>query len=61
MTFIVPKFDMEIMRDEYESDQPIQVKSYAQAVKNILSLRELALQSFREHITDEWREIVRQR
>jgi hypothetical protein len=56
--FLVPSCDMDIMREEFESDQPIQVKSYATALKKVYAFVPLSRKNGGEYITTEWREVI---
>lgn len=58
-TFLIAVCDVEIMKDEFESDQPIQVKSYSSAVKRVFSFQKLARDYTGEYVTQEWRDALR--
>jgi len=58
-TFLVPEFDFEIMRQEFDSDQPILVRSYAAALKQVFAFQKLARESCGEHASHAWREAIR--
>jgi len=59
-TFLVPECDFEIMKEEFESDQPILVKSYSSALKRVFIFQKLARDYTGEYITQEWRQAVRE-
>jgi hypothetical protein len=57
-TFLVPSCDIEIMREEFENDQPIQVKSYRDAFKRVQNFQSLSRKNCGEYLTREWKEAI---
>ena len=61
-TFLVPEFDFEIMREEFESaDTSLFLKPYVEAFKRVINFQNLARQSAGEYLTSEWRDIIQGR
>jgi len=60
-TFLIPEHDFQIVLGEFADDQPIQVKSYAAALKEVFSFQRLAREHMGEFSTDEWKSAIRRR
>jgi hypothetical protein len=57
-TFSVPSCDLEIMRQEFDGDQSILVKSYSNAFKNVQRYASLARQHGGEFLTREYKQFL---
>jgi hypothetical protein len=57
--FIVPSCDLEIMlKEEFENDQPIQVKTFVASIKRVQNFQTMSRRSGGEYITTEWKQAI---
>jgi hypothetical protein len=56
--FLCPSCDLDIMKDEFESDQPIQAKTYVASIKRVQNFQTMSRRSGGEYITREWKQAI---